>query len=249
MSFPNIPSVTPTISLSTKQTIPLLLASIAFEELALAHIMNAEAEKIQFVLGTLPPPKTTLSPPAVSITNLIDIDTSVQKTLRDVIKKEMLLEFKFENVLDLIASSTEGPTCGCSVAILGGPIALEPISIALNGSVFTTLGGSLNFSICPNCTANGSFFTLTLVVPGLPAPINLVLNISAADITNIACDATGVTIIGTANLLSDGFSEMVGFNIRINNNGTVMVTLTNNGIPVLIATIPVPLANLSFGTC
>ncbi|WP_379971111.1 hypothetical protein [Ectobacillus sp. sgz5001026] len=108
MSFPNIPSVTPTISLSTKQTIPLLLASIAFEELALAHIMNAEAEKIQFVLGTLPPPKTTFSPATVSITNLIDIDTSVQKTLRDVIKKEMLLEFKFENVLDLIGTL---PTC------------------------------------------------------------------------------------------------------------------------------------------
>ncbi|WP_379971114.1 hypothetical protein [Ectobacillus sp. sgz5001026] len=103
MSFPNIPSVTPTITLKTEQTIPLLLASIAFEELALAHIMNAEAEKIQFVLGTLPPPKTTFSQTTVSITDLIDIDTSVQKTLRDVIKKEMLLQFKFDNVLELIS--------------------------------------------------------------------------------------------------------------------------------------------------
>lgn len=257
LSFPNIPNITPTISLSVGQTVPLLLASIAFEELALAHIMNAEAEKLQFVLGTITPaPTTALTETSVSISNLLDIDSSVQRTLRDVIKKEMLLEFKFENILDLIASGAAGtgggggPTCGCSAAILGGPIALGPISIAFNGLVLTTLGGTLNFSICPNCTANGSFFTLSLVVPGLPAPINVILNISAADITNIACDATGVTIIGTANLLADGISVMVEFNIKINNNGTVMLTLTNNGIPVLIVpSIPVPLANLSFGSC
>jgi hypothetical protein len=53
MSFPNIPNITPLISVTTEQTIPLLLSSIALEELALAHIINAEAEKLQFVLGTL----------------------------------------------------------------------------------------------------------------------------------------------------------------------------------------------------
>lgn len=104
MSFPNIPNITPAISVTTAQTIPLLLSSIALEELALSHIVNAEAEKIQFVLGTLPPGRTTLSPPVVTISNLLAIDSSVQRTLRDVIKKEMLLEFKFENVLDLVAT-------------------------------------------------------------------------------------------------------------------------------------------------
>lgn len=105
MSFPNIPNVTPTISISVGQTVPLLLASIAFEELALAHIMNAEAEKIQFVLGTL---GTTALPAPVTISNILDVNKSVQRTLRDVIKKEMLLEFKFENILDLI--NTTPPT-------------------------------------------------------------------------------------------------------------------------------------------
>ncbi|MGG0843893.1 hypothetical protein [Peribacillus sp. NJ11] len=105
MSFPNIPNITPLISVTTAQTIPLLLASVAFEELALAHIMNAEAEKLQLVLGTLPG-GTPLSPPVVSLTDLLDVDRSVQRTLRDVIKKEMLLEFKFENILDLIGLTT-----------------------------------------------------------------------------------------------------------------------------------------------
>ncbi|MEI4828209.1 hypothetical protein WAX78_01855 [Bacillus sp. FJAT-53711] len=104
MSFPNIPNITPTISITPAQTIQLLLTSIALEELALAHIINAEAEKIQLVLGTLSH-GTTLSPSGVSLSNLLAIDSSVQRTLRDVIKKEMLLEFKFENVLDLISIS------------------------------------------------------------------------------------------------------------------------------------------------
>ncbi|MBS4213248.1 MULTISPECIES: hypothetical protein [Neobacillus] len=103
MSQANISSITPTISLSTAQTIPLLLASVALEELALAHIINAEAEKLQFVLGTLAGTTRVFTPNTVTLTNLLDIDASVQRTLRDVIKKEMLLEFKFENILDLIA--------------------------------------------------------------------------------------------------------------------------------------------------
>ncbi|WP_249366872.1 MULTISPECIES: hypothetical protein [Neobacillus] len=102
MSNPSIPNITPTISLSIGQTVPLLLSSIALEELALAHLMNAEAEKLQFVLGTLTPTSTTFSPATISLSNLLAVDASVQRTLRDVIKKEMLLEFKFENVLDLI---------------------------------------------------------------------------------------------------------------------------------------------------
>lgn len=105
MSQANIPNITPSISITTGQTIPLLLSSMALEELALAHIMNAEAEKIQFVLGTLTPTTSTLSPPAVSISNLLDINQSVRKTMQDVIKKEMLLQFKFENVLELIQLS------------------------------------------------------------------------------------------------------------------------------------------------
>ncbi|MGG1399773.1 hypothetical protein ABE288_18440 [Bacillus salipaludis] len=102
MSQANISNITPTISLSTAQTIPLLLASVALEELALAHIINAEAEKLQFVLGTLGTTRA-FTPNTVTLSNLLSIDASVQRTLRDVIKKEMLLEFKFENILDLIA--------------------------------------------------------------------------------------------------------------------------------------------------
>lgn len=123
MSFPDIPNITPLISVTTGQTIPLLLSSIALEELALAHIMNAEAEKLQFVLGTLDNTGVTFSPAEVSLGNLLDVNTSAQRTLRDVIKKEMLLEFKFENVLDLI-----GASCSPTSATF-----TNPQSIIING--------------------------------------------------------------------------------------------------------------------
>ncbi|MGG1552822.1 hypothetical protein [Paenibacillus ferrarius] len=102
MSQANIPNISPVINLTIGQTVPLLLSSIALEELALAHIVNAEAEKIQFVLGTLTPTLNTYSPVTVTLDNLLAINSSVRLTLRDVIKKEMLLQFKLEDVLALI---------------------------------------------------------------------------------------------------------------------------------------------------
>jgi predicted transglutaminase-like cysteine proteinase len=97
MSFPNIPNVTPTIDIDREDVINLLLASIAFEELGLAHIINSEAEKIQAVLGTLP----SSSVRATTIADLLEINQSVNTTLKTVVKKEMLLQFKLEDVLEI----------------------------------------------------------------------------------------------------------------------------------------------------
>ncbi|MGC9299178.1 hypothetical protein ACOIX7_02870 [Bacillus cereus] len=100
MSQANIPNITPIISITVGQTVPLLLASIALEELALAHVINSEAEKIQFILGTL---NTSVTPPPITLSGILTLNESVQKTLQAAIKKEMLLQFKLENVLDLIS--------------------------------------------------------------------------------------------------------------------------------------------------
>ncbi|HPB48116.1 MAG TPA: hypothetical protein PLX16_05830, partial [Exilispira sp.] len=73
MSFPTIPDITPTININRSDVINLLLASIAFEELGLAHIINAEAEKIQYILGTLSE-QTPTEPPTQD--DLIKINKS-----------------------------------------------------------------------------------------------------------------------------------------------------------------------------
>lgn len=93
MSMPNIPDIKPKIDISIDETITLLLASVALEELSLAHLMNAEAEKVQEVLK---------EEKCTKLEDLLAIDKSVERMMRDVIKKEMLLEFKFENILELM---------------------------------------------------------------------------------------------------------------------------------------------------
>lgn len=98
MSFPNIPNVTATININQGQVINLLLASIAFEELGLAHVINAEAEKIQAAVGTLPGVSLT----ATTISQLLSVNRAVNRTLQTVLKNQMLLQFKLEEVTDLL---------------------------------------------------------------------------------------------------------------------------------------------------
>ena len=107
MSFPNIPDVSPAIDINREDVINLLLASIAFEELGLAHIINAEAEKIQFVLGTLDE-SAPIDPPTIA--DLLKINSSVEHPLRNVIKTEMLLQFKLEDVITIPVSTTTSTT-------------------------------------------------------------------------------------------------------------------------------------------
>jgi hypothetical protein len=98
MSQANIPNITPEITLNRDDAINLLLASIALEEIGLAHIINAEGEKIQYILGTLP---DTTVPPA-TIEDLIIINNNVQSTLETILKKELLLQTKLKNIIDMI---------------------------------------------------------------------------------------------------------------------------------------------------
>ncbi len=98
MSMPNIPDITPDITITPEQAEAMLLAAVALEEMGLAHIINAEAEKIQYVLGTLEgtDPK---DPP--KIRELLEINDSVATMIRNTIKKEILLSYTLEDVLAL----------------------------------------------------------------------------------------------------------------------------------------------------
>ncbi|MGN8648360.1 hypothetical protein ACTNEO_20155 [Gracilibacillus sp. HCP3S3_G5_1] len=111
MSFPNIPNVTPSIDLTREDVINLLLASVAFEELGLAHIINAEAEKIQAVVGTLPENSNVV---ATNISQLLNVNESVNRTLKTALKTQMLLQFKLEDILDVPVGPTP-PNCNRQV--------------------------------------------------------------------------------------------------------------------------------------
>lgn len=106
MSMPSIPDLTPSIQVNRDDAINIILASIGMEELSLSHILNAEAEKIQYALGTLqigvddetnqPVYSQSLTPEEV-----VAMNQSAGKMLRDVIKNQMLLGMKMEDVVDM----------------------------------------------------------------------------------------------------------------------------------------------------
>ena len=91
MSMPNIPNIKPDISLNRCETVNLLLSSIALEEIGLSHILNAEGEKLQAMLKKDPK----------CIKGYMDMNKSINKTLRTIIKSQMLLQLKLEDVMEL----------------------------------------------------------------------------------------------------------------------------------------------------
>lgn len=97
MSMPNIPNLNPQISVSRDDAVNIILSSIGMEELSLAHILNAEAEKIQFALGTL----ETAGGQASSMTDILETNKLASKMVRNVIKNQMLLSMKMEDTVDL----------------------------------------------------------------------------------------------------------------------------------------------------
>ncbi|MDO4534612.1 MAG: hypothetical protein Q4B63_02220 [Clostridium perfringens] len=85
MSAPKIER--PQNSIDKEQAISDIIESIALEETGLAHIINAEGEKIQRALQI-----------SENANDLISVNESVKDTLVNIIKMQMLLQFKLEEV-------------------------------------------------------------------------------------------------------------------------------------------------------
>ncbi|WP_142396838.1 hypothetical protein [Bacillus atrophaeus] len=97
MSLPNIPNITPDISLTRCETLNLLLSSVAMEEIGLSAILQAEAEKIQTCLSA------ENHPP---FHELLEMNRSVERLLRTVMKSQLLLQTKLEDIIYLQESES-----------------------------------------------------------------------------------------------------------------------------------------------
>jgi len=89
-----------------EKAIDLLIASVAAEEFALAEIIDAEADKVNFVVGML---KDSCHEPkeAPTIDELLEINEAVGNVLKKVIEKEILLDFKLESAIELMEMEKE----------------------------------------------------------------------------------------------------------------------------------------------
>ncbi|MCI8328794.1 MAG: collagen-like protein [Oscillibacter sp.] len=101
MSLPTFPQIDP--PLTREGSLNEIIASIAAEELSLSHILNAEGEKLQYVLGTLPGLEE-----AAALEEVMQVNRSVQSTLSNVMEQQMLLTSKLMSAMR--APVLPGPT-------------------------------------------------------------------------------------------------------------------------------------------
>lgn len=97
-SFPDNPGIT------RDDAVNQILSSIAMEELGLSHVINAEGEKLQYILGTLP----GITGPEATIEDLLNANESIQNLLQNASYNQLLLRSKMQQALS--ASEMSGPT-------------------------------------------------------------------------------------------------------------------------------------------
>ena len=102
MSMPSFPPNG--ADMTREEALTMIIASIAMEELALSHILNAEGEKLQYILGTLPGTK-----PCAGHQEVLAVNKSVAALLEAVAQNQILLKSKLEKVLE--ACPPPSPPC------------------------------------------------------------------------------------------------------------------------------------------
>ncbi|MFD4820909.1 hypothetical protein [Peribacillus butanolivorans] len=248
MTFPNTPpeGINPIEGLDAGQIALLLLASIAFEELGLAHVINAEAEKLQGAIGTLVDENGDPINPLIqagSLAELLEVNREVEKVLRTVIKKEMLLEFKFENVLDLIATITPTVTLnadltticafdtGPNESVLSGQVLVNGSPPPAGTPVFFTVNNPVLGTVAPNpafTDALGNFTATFTAIDGF-GPVMITATAlggisSPVTITIVDCNEIGFSVsISSTQVCAFGTGP---------NTATVSGTVFLGGVPI-----------------
>jgi len=96
MSMPKFPSVPDGYTIN--DSIAQILTSVAMEEIGLSHIINAEGEKMQYVLGTLEGQQQL--PDAPTFEQILEMNDSVKDMLGQVSFSQMFLMGKMQAALN-----------------------------------------------------------------------------------------------------------------------------------------------------
>ena len=134
MSQPKFP-IPPDIT--RDDALNMLLASIAMEELGLSHIINAEGEKLQYVLGTLP----GVESPSATIDDVLAANESVRGVLDSAVQNQLFLNAKMKSALNAsVLQGPPGPTGPAPIAAYGGLYQDTAAMLELTESVEAVVG-------------------------------------------------------------------------------------------------------------
>jgi len=113
MSLPEFSTGAPP---SRENAINQIISSIAMEEIGLSHIINAEGEKLQYILGTIP----GVSGPGATIEDILKINESVRAVLQHAAEVQTLLKSKLHTALT--SAVLTGPTGSTAPYIYAQPL-------------------------------------------------------------------------------------------------------------------------------
>lgn len=135
--FPDNPDIT------RQDAINQIISSIASEELGMSHIINAEGEKIQYAVGTLPGRVGD-----ATVNDVLEINDSVSSNLTTLLQNQMIVNAKLSSAINSpVLVGATGPTgaAGPTGSAQGatGPIGTQGIQgptgpQGLNGAIGAT---------------------------------------------------------------------------------------------------------------
>ena len=92
-AFPN-PAEIPT----TEQALAAIIASVAMEEVALSHVINAESEKIKFVVECAKEKGCE----NMNIDDILAVNKSVDEVLKRIVELQIILKKKFDTAVNFM---------------------------------------------------------------------------------------------------------------------------------------------------
>jgi len=249
MSLPEFPSES---SLTREEAINQIISSIAMEELGLSHIINAEGEKMQYILGTIP----GLSGPDATIEDVLKVNDSVRSVLQSATESQSLLRNKLQNALSsaVLTGPTgpigpTGPT-GPATITVGSVTGLEPGEPPSVTNTGTPQEAQLDFGIPRGATGaigvTGATGTADLAAYGTyvsTAAQNLAIDAPVALNASLGTAPVGMTHAADASTVNITNPGVYRIDYRISTTTgtgtTAVVSLLHNGQAIPNSGVPV----------
>jgi hypothetical protein len=222
MEFPNDSDFG---KLNRMQIINLLLASIGFEELALADLVKSEAELLRMALGKQSGGGNGQNGPLVnSLDDLLKINQSVNRTLKTITKKEKVLLSKLKEVVGLIeVQALEN----CSVIVETGGAVIDVAFLNENTIDFDVTVDNIDISINENCAVKENRIHMSFSnETGQLAKISL-LEETATILCNSELNTALIRATVDLETTIDGLEGEYKALISVNGNGNMTVFLEN----------------------